>query len=183
MAPFIERYRWFIVAALAAPLFIALGFLIEDRTDDPEPLAFDVEPGEVGVYVTGEVQKPGVYRLTDDARWIDALEAAGGPTASADLQRINLATRVHDEDQISVPRYGEPAPAAEAVVQGPITNINTATAAQLDALPGIGEVRSNAIVQSRTTQGPFTNTGELVDRGLIPRSVYEDIKGSISVGP
>lgn len=181
----LERYRWLIVAVLAAPLLIGLGFFINERVSDPEPLEIDLEnlpAAEIRVYISGAVQRPGVYTVADGQRWIDVLELAGGPTADADIEAVNLAQRLHDEDQVHIPRLGEATAVAGQVEEGRI-NINTASEAILDTLPGIGQVRAGRIVESRQSQGPFTSTQELVERGLIPQSVYEDIEELISVGP
>lgn len=175
-----ERYRWLIVGLLAAPLLIAIGFLIENRQDNPAPLVLDLTPASVRVYIIGEVQRPGVYTLPGDARWIDALEASGGPTADADLFRVNLARQARDEDQIIVPKLGEAAPASGAAT---LVNINTANASQLDALPGIGEVRSQRIIDSRNSKGVFGSPEELVTRELIPQSVFDEIQSLITTGP
>lgn len=180
----LERFRWPIVALLAVPLLIGIGFLIGDRLNSPEPLEIDMGqlPGEeIRVYVTGAVQRPGVYPLQEGDRWIDALEAAGGPSEDADLTAINLARRAHDEDIIVVPRRGQRA--VSGVVRPPLIDINTASEAELMTLPGIGEVRAGRIVRSRASDGPFTRTEELVERGLIPQSVYDEIKDMITVGP
>ena len=181
----LERYRWLIVAALAAPLFIGLGFLLNDRLSGPRPLEIDLEhipAAEVRVYISGAVQRPGVYTVKEDDRWIDVLELAGGPTADADIAAVNLAQRLHDEDRVHIPRQGEATAVAGQVQEGRI-NINTASEALLDTLPGIGQVRAARIVESRQTQGAFITTQELVERGLIPQSVYEEIEDQISVGP
>ena len=183
MAELLERYRWFVVAVFAVPLLVGITLLLNDRLDDPDPLVIDsgaVVPAEIRVYVTGAVQNPGVYPLEEGSRWIDALEAAGGGTADADLTRVNLARRVQDADQIVVPRFGEPAAVAGAS-QGPLTDINTATQAQLELLPGIGEVRATRIMQSRTEDGPFAAIEDLLARQLVPESVFEEIAPLITV--
>lgn len=126
--------------------------------------------------------RPGVYFLNDGDRWIDAVEAAGGPAADADLQAVNLARRLHDEDQVLVPRLGEQSEPYSGSNEEKI-NINTAPAAVLDSLPGIGEVRSQRIVDSRQRDGPFSRIEELVERKLIPQSVFDQIRDLITVGP
>jgi len=184
LAEQLERYRWLIVALFAVPLLVGIGFLLNDRLSGPEPLEInmgDVPLGEIRVYVTGAVQRPGVYPLQEGNRWIDALEAAGGPTADADLARVNLARRAQDEDQIVVPRQGEAS--VSATNQSPLININTASQAEMESLPGIGEVRATAILRSRTTDGPFAAIEDLLARDLIPESVYEQIAPLITVGP
>ena len=79
-------------------------------------------------------------------------------------------------------RLSEPTREVVGVVTAHI-DINTATAEELIALPGIGEVYSQRIIESRTTDGPFATTDELVERDLIPRSTYERIRNLITVGP
>ena len=97
---------------------------------------------------------------------------------------MNLARRLRDEDQVLVPRLGETA--ALGAVQTPageLIDINTAPESVLDALPGIGPVRAGRIVESRQTDGPFERPEELVERGLIPQSVFEQVRDLITVGP
>jgi len=130
------------------------------------------------------VNRPGVYFLSDGDRWIDAVEAAGGHADDADLEAVNLALRLHDEDQVLVPRLGEQTPLDSAQAsQDELVNINSASAAVLDSLPGIGEVRSQNIVDSRQRDGPFSRIEELVERKLIPQSVFDQIREQITVGP
>lgn len=184
----LERYRWVVVVLLAVPLAVGIGVLIGQRVEDPEPLVIEpgtVAPGELQVYVTGAVNAPGVYPLADGSRWIDALEAAGGATAEADLTRVNLAKRALDEDQIVVPRLGEvigpTAVAGAASTPGTLVNINTATQDELESLPGIGEVRAQEIIQSRTVDGAFVQVEDLVLRKLVPESVFEEIAPMVVV--
>lgn len=184
MSELLERYRWFIVALFAVPLLSGIFLLVLNRiNDDP---AIEVRDGDqtvadIRVDISGGVQDPGVYSLPDGARWQDAIEAAGGATSDANLDAINLATRVQDEDKIFVPTFG--GPVAAGVSQAPTVDINTATQSQLEDLPGIGEARAAAIIRSRETEGPYTTTEDLLTREVIPQSVYEDIADLITVGP
>jgi len=178
----LERYRWLIVALFAVPLLSGLMYFAAQRLDGPEPL--QVNSGgqtlsEVRVYVAGAVRNPGVYTLDENDRWIDAVEAAGGFAPDANQLAVNLARRVQDEDQIIVPSLTTGVAAGAS--QEPLVNINTASESQLMDLPGIGEVRAAKIVQSRATDGPFASPEELVSRGLVPKSVYEDIAPLITV--
>ena len=188
MVAWLERYRWLVIGLMAAPLLIGIGVLVDRQLQGPQPLEINLaetpSASEIQVYVAGAVNRPGVYFLSDGDRWIDAVEAAGGPTADADVEAINLALRLHDEDQVLVPRLGEPAVLGSAQnPQHELININTASAAVLDSLPGIGEVRSQSIVDSRQRDGPFSRIEELVERKLIPQSVLDQIRELITVGP
>lgn len=183
----LERYRWVVVLLLAAPLAVGIGVLIGQRTDGPDPLVIEpgtLAPGELQVYVTGAVNSPGVYPLAEGARWIDALEAAGGAAPDADLTRVNLAKRALDEDQVVVPRLGEaiaPAVAGATQTPGSLVNINTASQDELESLPGIGEVRAQGIIASRTMEGAFVQVEDLVLRKLVPQSVFDEIAALIVV--
>jgi competence protein ComEA len=182
---FLERYRWLIVALLAVPLLSGIGFLLNERlSDDPAPIVVSGptgESGEIGVYVSGAVASPGVYTLEDGDRWIDAIEAAGGFAEGADQAGVNLARRAEDEDQVLVPLIG--AGVVAGASQGPQVNINTASQAELETLPGIGAVRAAAIIEARTAGGAFASTDELLSRELVPQSVYDDIQALVVVGP
>ncbi len=182
MSDLLERYRWLIAIVFALPLVVGVGFLLRERFSGPQPLEVDladVPAEEIRVYVTGAVQRPGVYPMTDGDRWIDALEAAGGPTDDADLTAVDLARRVRDEDTILIPWLGRTVAGAS---QGQLTNINIASAKELTLLPGIGEVRAGRIVQSRQEDGLFASTDELLERELVPPSVFEDIIDLVTVG-
>jgi competence protein ComEA len=182
----VERYRWLVIALMAAPLLIGMGVFVDRQLQGPQPLEINLgetpSASEIQVYVAGAVNRPGVYFLNDGDRWIDAVEAAGGPTEDADLEAINLALRLHDEDQVLVPRLGEQSKPHSGSNEEKI-DINSAPASVLDSLPGIGEVRSQRIVDSRQRNGPFSRIEELVERKLIPQSVLDDIRELITVGP
>jgi competence protein ComEA len=184
----LERYRWLVIGLMAVPLLIGIGVLVDRQLQGPQPLEINLgetpAASEIQVYVAGAVERPGVYLLSEGDRWIDAVEAAGGPAADADLEALNLARRLKDEDQVLVPRLGERAALGSAQApQNELVNINTAPAAVLDSLPGIGEVRSQNIVDSRERDGPFSRIEELVERKLIPQSLLDQIRELITVGP
>jgi len=128
------------------------------------------------------VAEPGVYEVEAGDRVIDVLFEAGGHTDDADLEAINLALRVSDEDQIVVPRIGQANANVPSAGSARI-NINTASASELDALPGIGEVYSEQIVVDREANGLYASSEELVERQVIPRGTYERIRDLITAGP
>jgi competence protein ComEA len=118
--------------------------------------------------------------MEDGSRWGDAVTAAGGFSADANYEAVNLARRVQDEDQIVVPRLAGAVTTEQGVPNG-LVNINSASELDLISLPGIGEARAADIVRSRTQDGPFGVTEDLVLRELIPDSVYQDIVALITV--
>jgi competence protein ComEA len=179
----LQRYQWLVLAVAALPLIATIALLLADRLSQPRPLELDlatVPAQDVRVYVTGAVRAPGVYPLAEGARWIDALQAAGGPTDDADLAALDLARHAYDEDTVLVPRLGQ---AVASATQSPLIDLNAATADVLSTLPGIGEVRAAAIVASRQADGPFASVDELLERDLIPASVYEQIADLVIAGP
>ena len=131
------------------------------------------------VHVTGAVVRPGVYSLEAGARVFAALAAAGGATPEADEQSLSLATPLTDGAQVVVPAEGEAggvnlsggggasagAPAGAAGGSGPgsgaMISLNTATAAELEELPGVGPKTAEQIVASRDAEGPFASLEDL----------------------
>lgn len=156
----------------------------------------------VVAHVVGQVRDPGLVELPVGARIADAVEAAGGATADADLSGVNLARSVTDGEQIYVPKPGEVPPAAAAPADaasaadgvagassstgagGPgagTVDVNTADTRALEALPGIGPSLAAAIIDWRTTNGPFASVDELEDVPGIGPSVLEQIRSSVTV--
>jgi competence protein ComEA len=115
--------------------------------------------GAVGlvVDVSGAVEAPGLVELTMGARVADAIDAAGGASADAVLDDLNLARHLNDGEQIVVPRKGD---AEEAEAGGPV-NLNRANAEQLEQLPGVGPVLAERIVADREANGPFASVEDL----------------------
>lgn len=185
MQYWLERHQplVLVLALLLAASGLAAGWLLRDEPDGIEfSYAAGVSDGApVRVHVAGAVANPGVYELRAGDRLVEALAAAGGPSAEADIDSLNLARRVRDEERIDIPRRAGASAAAAAITPGARLDINTATEAQLDALPGIGAAYSRRIVDSRRVDGPFKSTRDLVDRRVIPASVYEQVRDLITV--
>jgi competence protein ComEA len=116
------------------------------------------------VHVVGAVRRPGLYRLPDRSRISDAVARAGGATRKADLSAVNLAAPVSDGVQVVVPVRATPAGAdgaeAPAAASGPV-HLNTATLEELDALPGVGPVTAQKILDYRQQHGAFSSIDEL----------------------
>lgn len=117
------------------------------------------------VDVVGAVRRPGLYRLRDGSRIADAVRRAGGTTRKANLEAINLAAPLADGVQVVVPRVvAEAAPGSPAsdpaAVGGPV-HLNTATLEQLDALPGVGPVTAQKILDYRQEHGAFASVDDL----------------------
>jgi competence protein ComEA len=145
-------------------------------------------PATINVYVSGAVNKPDVYTLPANAIVKDAVTAAGGATADAELDRINLATKLADQMQVYVPRKGEAEPPAPPNGSAPDAvsakiNINTASVEELDKLPGIGPSIAGAIIDYRTTNGPFKQIEDINEVKGIGDALFEKIKEQITVRP
>ena len=116
----------------------------------------------VTVHVAGAVRRPGVVRLEAGSRVVDAIEAAGGATSAATLAGVNLAAEVADGSQVMVPSQldGTGGPSSTA---DPTVAINTASASDLESLPGVGPVLAGRIVAHRDANGPFRTVEDLLD--------------------
>ncbi|MDX1449619.1 MAG: ComEA family DNA-binding protein [Acidimicrobiia bacterium] len=134
----------------------------------------------VTVHVSGAVERPGVVRLSSDARAIDAVEAAGGASPDADLSQVNLAAAVVDGSQIQVPRLGEH-PASATGAAGGMLAVNRADAAALEALPGVGPVLAARIVSHREAHGPYRTPEDLLDVSGIGESILARLRPHIQV--
>ena len=138
--------------------------------EETEPVVTAPSPAPVLlVHVAGAVVEPGVYQLVGDARVRDAIVAAGGPTATADWNALNLAASISDGVKVYVPNVGEELPPsltapsvdpAGSIPSGPI-DVNAATTDELESLPGVGPATAAAIVTERERNGPFLDVDDL----------------------
>jgi competence protein ComEA len=137
------------------------------------------------VDVAGWVRRPGVYEFAEGARVIDAIDAAGGARPGAVLSSLNLAAPLADGTQVLVPGESQSPPTTEtgSGTSGAtgLVNVNSATNAELETLPGIGEVIAQAIVDHRTENGPFTSVEQLVDVSGIGDATLENIRELVTV--
>lgn len=154
---------------------------------DDEPSAHEVTvDATVVVHVAGLVARPGVYELPAGSRVIDAVEAAGGAIAGTDLSQLNLARLVVDGEQVAV--GVPPAPGGAGAPAGPLgteevapIDLNVATEADLDSLPGVGPVLAARIVAWRQENGRFSSVDELLEVSGIGEATLGDIAPLVRV--
>ncbi|MDR7421677.1 MAG: ComEA family DNA-binding protein [Armatimonadota bacterium] len=193
----IDRSEAIALFGLAAALGIAV--VVASRAYRPVPPPRVEQPPDVAlisVHVAGEVLWPGLYVLKAGSRLQDAIFAAHGPTLIADLRKVNLAAPLRDGDRVVIPRIAQPpypfeqvrrvahpppgrrtapgeALAGDAARAGePVgtVNVNTATAAELERLPGVGSVLARRIVEHREAKGLFRRLEDLQEvRGIGPK--------------
>ncbi|MGH4025132.1 MAG: helix-hairpin-helix domain-containing protein, partial [Pseudonocardiaceae bacterium] len=146
---------------------------------------------EVVISVVGKVGRPGLVRVPDGSRVADALEAAGGALPGTDLVALNLARRVADGEQVLVgvaPPPGQPvdgavppAAAEGAAAASSLVDLNTATLEQLDALPGVGPVTAQRIVDWRVAHGRFTSVDQLREVSGIGEARFARLKDLVRI--
>ena len=150
---------------------------------------------ELKVYVSGAVHYPGVYTLRQHDRLSDAVKAAGGARADAELAAVNLARRVQDEEHYHIPRVGETPPPSDSLatlnarrtdstatsVDSGLINLNVASVNLLETLPGIGQALATAIVAFREEHGPFESVEEITSVPRIGPATYEKIRDLVTV--
>ena len=200
-APVVGFVAWWMVRLPTPPIEslipVAPTHVTATQNDWLSPLA-TTSPTRIAVHVVGAVNEPGVYHLESGARADDALRAAGGANANADLRRVNLAAAVYDGAQLYIPRVGERMPAdlpqssavggqngagggpnsaasnATTSTQPAIIDLNLATAVDLDRLPGVGPSTAKAIIDHRTRNGPFASVDDLLKvKGIGPAKLGE----------
>jgi competence protein ComEA len=180
-----------VVAADATP-----AVLVAASTAAGTPPAATATAALVTVYASGAVLHPGVYTLPAAARVAELLQLAGGPAPDADLDHVNLALRLHDEDQVFFPHRGTPAPApaaagpaspaapaSKATAPPAVVNLNSAPASALETLPGIGPALAARIVEYRTAHGRFTRIEQIQDVPGIGPKLFERVRPYLTVSP
>ncbi len=195
-----------LIIVLAIILILGYNFIIKDIMSEKEvpialldqisiPESTEEEPIAntiIMVHISGQVYNPGLVELVLGDRVIDAVNLAGGLTRDADLDRINLAQKVQDEEKIYIPKIGE---ISEPIMEGNISNvlskegttlnstkinINLATSDELDKLPGIGPVIAQRIIDYRSST-PFKNIEDLKNVSGIGDKIYNGLKELITV--
>jgi competence protein ComEA len=162
-----------VLAATSSPVAVA------SAASSPEAVPILVD-------VAGWVRRPGVYEFHEGDRVIDAIEAAGGAKSGAALDSLNLAAPLADGTQILVPRRQTPGSVGSAATAGgaaasPKVNINSASAVELEVLPGVGEVIAGLIVDYRTANGPFGSVDDLLDVSGIGEVTLENIRDLVTL--
>lgn len=196
LAALIAGFAWYQLgvsgsAGAGAPVPTSAPSDTRTRADPARAKTPSPPGGFLMVHVAGAVAHPGVVRIRAGARVVDAVQAAGGGLAGADLDRLNLAAKVVDGQRVAVGLVGVPAP-VETGTSGPTVsgdgtgtpgpvNLNTASATQLEELPGIGPSLAAAIIAERGKRGGFRAVGELQDVRGIGERRYADIKDLVSV--
>ncbi|MEF9990766.1 MAG: helix-hairpin-helix domain-containing protein [Romboutsia sp.] len=154
----------------------------------------NISSKEITIYISGEVNNPGIVTLDKDERLSFAIEKIGGLTKDADLNAINLAIRLEDEKHYIIPKIGEKVEALNEIAETNTQsekvsndskktdkiNINIASIQELDSLPGVGEATANKIVKYREDNGNFRTIEELKNVNGIGEKKYEDLKDLIS---
>lgn len=145
-----------------------------------------VTAARICVYVCGAVVSPGIYYLEEGARVAQAIDEAGGTLPDADLSAINPALKASDSQKIYIPTVAESAgfngeAGADVGLSGGLININTADAALLSTLPGIGKVKAESIVAYREENGGFKTVEDIKNVSGIKDSSYEKIKELICI--
>jgi competence protein ComEA len=193
MKEWMERYRaiLFVLLVLAVLAGIVLLQVLRPKapptimaglTPAPSP-APSSTPLPLQVYVSGAVQQPDVYVLPPGSIVKDAIQAAGGAAEGAELDRINLAQRLVDGQQVHVPRVGEselpPSVRVQPMALAKV-NINTAQAAELETLPGIGPALAQRIVEYRQAHGRFERVEDLMNVSGIGPAAFEKLRTLIA---
>ena len=188
----VTRPRALAAAAVSLVLLLVGGRLLLGAGAASAPPAAPIEAIAAAprpplvVHVVGAVRAPGLYRLKRGERIADAVAAAGGAAKRADLALINLAAPLADGQQIVVPARVVASPAAGGDAEGAVdggggpVHLNTATLEQLDALPGVGPVTAQKILDYRQEHGAFSSIRELDAIPGIGPARLEQLEGAVA---
>ncbi len=164
--------------------------LIEDKQAEWGEDRISEEKERIFIDIKGAVASPGLYEAHSGDRVLDVVNQAGGLLETADQNNVNFAMRVVDEMVIYIPMLGEAGePVAAIPGASPATasggenlvNLNTASSAELETLPGVGPAKASAILEYRETNGRFRSIEELMEISGIGEKTFEKLKEHISV--
>ncbi|WP_040513036.1 ComEA family DNA-binding protein [Gracilibacillus halophilus] len=156
-------------------------FVVEDTDTEEVSSEEDTGSTEVMVDIKGEVKQPGVFEMNAEQRVKDVVDLAGGFTEEADQTSINLAERVYDEMVIIVYSSEAEQGTNGSIRQADKIRINQASIEELKELPGVGEVKANAIIEYRESNGPFKDASELTKVTGIGDKTVEQLKEQVQV--
>ncbi len=175
---------WISGVVIAATAVLALVMQLDLRAAPSISIVAPGEPAMIVVAIDGAVESPGIYELPYGSRVHDLLEASGGYLSSSDLAAINQAALLIDGQRLFVPARESSESARLTASPSPLLiDINRATAEVLDQLPGIGEVKAEAIVAYRNQNGPFRSVDDLLLVDGISEALLADIRPFVMVGP
>ncbi|OFO62867.1 competence protein ComEA [Peptoniphilus sp. HMSC075B08] len=159
---------------------------LDDNTKELEIEKAPEESEEIMVHISGAVNSPGILRLDSSKRVVDALDLAGGARDDADLDRVNLAAKLHDEEKIYIPKVGEVQENMTTLVSSPSSsgpaskiNINSADLSELTKIPGVGEKTAQKILDYRANNS-FSSIGDIKNVPGIGDKKFESMKDYIS---
>ena len=189
----ITRFQSRVIIALV--LLIALGAVFSYFRAKPREIKVKGASAQASersklltVHVAGAVNRPGLYSLKEGSRVADALEKAGGPTAEALLDDVNLAAKITDGQKILITRAvgaqsssSGAVPGTSAAGENALININTASVTELDKLPGIGPSMAQRIIDYREKKGSFSSVNELDNVEGIGPSKLEGLKDLVTI--
>lgn len=185
------RFALYTAAGILFGLFLAALIWLVARNPSGEAVILRPAPTErpVIVHITGAVPRPGVYALPEGSRVQDAIAASGGFLAEAQKTDINLAALLIDGEKLDIPFIegaspvlATPGPTVVAATTE-LININTASQAELETLPGIGPTTAQMIISYREQNGDFVSIEEIINVSGIGPGLYDRIKDLITVGP
>lgn len=199
MYKILNKLSYFIKNVSIVVLMIGAGIILTGCDDSKEIMIneetieesheYTENKNHIYVYLSGEVESPGVYKLENEARLYQAIELAGGMTKNAQKEYLNLAETVYDGQQIHILSKKEYKKSQEQdtdIVQNTdsdnaLININTATPEELQSLSGIGETRAKAIIEYREKNGKFQTIEDIKNVSGIGDSTFENIQNDITV--
>ncbi|MFP7833055.1 ComEA family DNA-binding protein [Marisediminicola sp. LYQ134] len=162
-----------------------------DGSPSGDTTGSDGTPSALFVHILGAVSDPGLYELPSGARAVDVVAAAGGFTDDADRAGVNLARLVSDGEQIVIPAVGDAPPVAGPGGSPPagigsgggdaLVNLNTADAAALDTLPGVGPATAASILEWRETNGRFESVEDLLSVSGIGEKTFADLEPLVTI--
>lgn len=201
----LNKNQKIIVGGILLVIILVIGYYIYKITQEPEINTLEImedkveiaeenqniDNTEIIIHIAGAVENSGIQKLHENSRIADAIEAAGGLTADANINSINLAQKIIDGQKIYIPSIDDDE-ITETVVEMPVEtmetveymdsiNINTASQTELETLPGIGPSTASKIIEYRKENGKFSSIEDVQNVSGIGESKYAQIKDKIVV--